>query len=392
MLIGVAGKTNVGKTTFFSAATMVEAEIADRAFTTIKPNIGVSYARAKCACTKLGVKCAPVNSLCIDGNRLIPVKLIDVAGLVEGAHMGKGLGNQFLSDIMEADALIHVVDFSGASDTHGNPAGDGQGDPVRDIEFFERELDYFIAGILERSLLQLKRKLQQDKQTKLESLIYAQLSGLKISFDQIKDILKETAFTFDSDREAVLSFASEARKACKPIVIAANKCDLPAARENFRRLKGGINAPAVACSSESELALRRAAQKNVIEYLPGDADFSVIKEVDDRQGKALEFIRDVMRELGNTGVQQAINTAVFDLLGMVVVYPAANITHLSDSKGNVLPDAFLVKRGTTLKDFAGMVHTAMAERFIGGFDLKKRKLGADYILQDGDVVEILFRK
>ncbi len=84
---------------------------------------------------------------------------------------------------------------------------------------------------------------------------------------------------------------------------------------------------------------------------------------------------------------------VFDVLGYVAVYPVANIHKLTDKNGNVLPDVFLVKKGTTLKDFALKIHSDMANRFIGGISYESsQKLGADYELKDGDIIEILFGK
>jgi hypothetical protein len=149
MKIGVVGKTNVGKSTFFSAATMVDVDISNRIFTTIKPNVGVSYARTNCAEKELGLKCSPRNSKCENGVRLIPISLVDVAGLVPDAHLGKGLGNQFLSDLMEAEGLIHVLDLSGTTDAGGNPTSGY--DPEKDILFLEKEIDYWIEAILKKN-------------------------------------------------------------------------------------------------------------------------------------------------------------------------------------------------------------------------------------------------
>src|SRR2546428_9611000 len=113
MEIGLVGKTNVGKSSFFKAATMIDVEISDRTFVTIKPNIGITHVSTKCVCEELKLKCNPRNSQCINHTRLIPVKLLDVAALVPGAHEGRGLGNQFLNDLIPANILIHVVDISG---------------------------------------------------------------------------------------------------------------------------------------------------------------------------------------------------------------------------------------------------------------------------------------
>ncbi len=113
MQVGIVGKPNAGKSTFFSAATLTVVPIANYPFTTIKPNRGISYLRTRCVCRELGVQDRPRNSRCVDGERFIPVELIDCPGLVPGASTGRGLGNQFLDDLRKADALIHVIDARG---------------------------------------------------------------------------------------------------------------------------------------------------------------------------------------------------------------------------------------------------------------------------------------
>jgi len=390
MLIALCGKSNCGKSTFFTASTMVDAEISNRIFTTIKPNRGVTYARSECPCKRLGVNCEPQNSRCVDGVRYVPVKLIDIAGLVPGAHKGRGLGNRFLSDIMEADALIHIVDISGATDQDGNPVKPGSHDPVLDIEMLPKEIDYWILDILMKVWPQLSRKAEAEKGN-IASLLAKQLTGLKITEEQIKEALKEAPVNSGSQEEELLKFVEALRKQSKPILIAANKIDVPEGEENFRRLEE-TEYKAFPCSGDSELALRKAAEAGMIKYNPGDGKFEVTGDLNEGQKKALEKIRVMLEKHGSTGVQDIIDKAVFGLLGMITVYPVANISKLSDTKGHILPDAHLVKKGTTLKEFAEKVHSTMAEHFIGGIDVNRRKVGADYELQDGDVIEILFRK
>ncbi len=390
MEIGVAGKTNVGKTTFFSAATLIDAEISNRIFTTIRPNVGISYARVKCKCQELNVRCNPNNSICRNGSRFIPIKLIDIAGLVPDAHLGKGLGNQFLSDIMQASCLIHVIDASGSTDIEGNICKAGTHDPLEDIEFFEKELDFWIAGILQRNLATIARKAEATKE-KPEKALHGQLSGLGISEDDIRHAITATDFSLPDGRN-LMEFVSAVRKKSKPLIIAGNKADMETSEKNIEKLKekGFKVAP---CSSAGELALRKAAEKGLIEYMPGDSDFRIKNGLSEEQKKALEYIRkNVLEKYGGTGVQQAINAAAFDLLEMIVVYPVANISKLTDTKGNVLPDAFLVKKGTNLKEFASKIHTHLAERFVGGMDINRKKVGSDYILNHGEVIEILFEK
>ena len=119
MIIGVVGKANVGKSTFFKAATLAEVEIGNYPFVTIKANSGVGYVKVKCVDQEFGVQCDPRKGYCKNGIRFVPVELIDVAGLVPGAHEGKGMGNQFLDDIRQADVLIHVIDGSGGTNEKG---------------------------------------------------------------------------------------------------------------------------------------------------------------------------------------------------------------------------------------------------------------------------------
>ncbi|MEM7822721.1 MAG: redox-regulated ATPase YchF [Candidatus Aenigmatarchaeota archaeon] len=382
VLIAIGGKSNTGKSTFFSAATAHEVEISNRIFTTIKPNRGIAWVQKACPCQRLGVRCAPKNSRCINGIRYIPIQLLDVAGLVPGAHEGRGLGNQFLDEMMDADAIIHIVDLSGGTDQDGNPIKPGTRDPNDDIITFEQEIDFWFLGILERAWDSIKRKVTLEKK-KLEDVIAEKFSGIRIDRDAVKKAIESTEFSLN-DKKA--EFVSSLRKISKPIVIAGNKADMPEAKKNLK------NVNAIPVSADAELALIRAAQKGIIEYRPGDSDFKIIKSIEPGQEKVLLYIREsVLKPFGSTGVQRILNHVVFDVLGYIVVYPVANISKLTDNAGNVLPDAFLVKKGTKLRDFAYMVHKEIGEKFIGGLGLDKKRLGADYELKDGDIVEILFK-
>ena len=389
--LAIVGKTNSGKSTFFSAATLVDAEIASRPFVTIKPNRGVAYLRAECPCKEFGVKCQPRNSKCVDGTRLIPIDVIDVAGLVPGAHLGRGLGNQFLDDLIRADALIHVVDVAGATDEQGNPTQPGTRDPVEDVTFFETELEYWLLGILKRGLEASKGRLRQPGADPA-SILHDRLSGLGIELESLKAILKNHPIGPDSGDEELLEFIAELREVSKPITLAANKIDLPHAKENLDRLKETFpDMLIVPVSAEAELALRRAAEKGLIEYTPGDPDFEIKTPLPEPQKKALEMIRErVLQPYGSTGVQEIIDRTVYDFLNMVVVYPVASHTHLTDTRGAVLPDAHVVPPGTTVRQLAYRIHTDIGEKFIGAIDARtKRKLGEDHVLKNGDVIEIL---
>lgn len=387
MLLGICGKTNVGKTTFFSACTMVDAEISNRVFTTIEPNKGVTYVRAKCPCSERSTRCNPQNSKCVDGTRYVPVRVVDIAGLVPDAHLGKGLGNQFLSEIMTADALIHVVDISGSTDIYGNPCPLGEHDPREDIEFFARELHYWIYGILKKNLGHISKRVA-SAQDKFSDMIYKQLSGLNLTLENVEDSINATQLTVDSSEEKFLLFIELLVKKNKPVVMAANKMDLPGADKIFEGLKG--KPFMVGCSAEAELALRRAAEHRLISYMPGDKDFEIMGNPTERQRQALETIRkNVLQRFSSTGVQNVIDAAVFSLLDMIVVYPVENEHKLSDKKGNILPDAILIKRGSTALDLAYRVHEDIGKKFISAMDARTGKsVSASYPLKDGDIISI----
>ncbi|MCK4328113.1 MAG: redox-regulated ATPase YchF [Candidatus Diapherotrites archaeon] len=371
MKIGVVGSPNAGKTTFLNAACLTEAEMAAYPFTTIKPNRGTAVVRAKCPCKELGVEHC-------DGKRLVPIAMVDVAGLVPGAHEGKGMGNQFLSDLADADALIHVVDASGRSDTEGNP---GNGDPVKDVEFLEDEIEQWMLGILMDKWDSLKRKIEM-KTVKPWQAVHEQLSGLKVREEDVKKAVKELGVDSNATEKQLLEVVKKVRK---PILVAANKMDLPESEENIKRLDN-----AVACCAEAELALRRANESNLISYSPGDASFDVGSEVPEKQKKALDFIKSLLAKFGSTGVQKAIDGAAYGLLDLIVVYPVEDENKLTDKKGRVLPDAYLVPKGSTALDLAYRVHTEIGEKFVGAVDARtKKRVGKDYELKNGDVIRIL---
>jgi ribosome-binding ATPase YchF (GTP1/OBG family) len=389
MEIGIVGKPNVGKSTLFKAMTMADVEIANFPFTTIKPNVGVGFARRPCVCKDFGLSCNPRNSSCIEGVRFIPVKLIDVAGLVPGAHEGKGLGNQFLDDLRQADALIHVVDIAGRTDDLGNPA-EGH-DPENDIRFLEEEIDSWFAGILTRNWAKIYQQVKHLGK-KMVAELTTQLSGLEVTEADVKSALRDTGLEENVDwtDSDIRRFAAALRKAGKPIMLCGNKIDLD--KGNFERLSAKYQIKP-ACA-EAELGLRNAAAAGLVHYLPGDSNFQVLKEMNEKQQKALDFIdKNVMKRFGSTGVQSCLNAVVFDVLKQIVVYPVENENKLSDSKGNVLPDVHLLAEGSTAEDLAYRVHTDLGDRFIGAIDCRtKKKIGRDHVLKDGDVIKIIVRK
>jgi ribosome-binding ATPase YchF (GTP1/OBG family) len=397
-IVGLVGKANVGKSTFFAAATLKPVEIAAFPFTTIKADRGVGYIRAPCVCKELGVQDNPQNSACVDGIRLIPVDLIDTPGLIPGAHMGKGLGNQFLDDVRRADALIVVADASGATDINGQPTDLLSHDPLEDVQMFEEEFDLWLRALLTKDWDSIVRTAQAKKEN-IDKHLEEKLTGLGISRPQIAQALQMANLDgFKSGqwtKEDFTQFASVLRKVSKPLIVAANKADREGADVNVQRIRDA-GYRVVATCAEAELALRRAAEAGLVDYTPGDKDFKVKtpEKLTEGQTRALELLREkVFKKYGSTGLQQAINEAFFSLLDMITVYPVENSEKLSNHHGHVLPDCFLVPRGTTAKQFAAVIHTDLAEGFIYAVDARtKKRLGDTYILEDRDVIQIVSAK
>jgi len=393
-LLGIVGKPNTGKSTFFSASTLAPAEIANYPFTTIKPNRGIGYARTPCVHEEFNVKDNPSNSLCLDGVRLIPVEFIDCAGLVPGAWEGKGLGNQFLDEVRRADALIHIIDASGGTDCEGRLCKVGEHDPMEDVKFLEHEITMWMASIIKKDWPKIARTVEADSKD-LFSMLEERLSGLSIRRNHILEALRKAGLTEKvaswSDDEFLI-FVDTLRQIAKPMIIGANKLDLPFAEENLEKLKksGYIVVP---CCAEAELALRRAAEKQLIDYKPGDCNFKILKpeKLSDTQIKALETIREkILLKNGSTGVQEAVNTAFYKLLNMITVFPVEDLEHLSDHNGRVLPDAYLVPYGTTARQLAYLIHTELGQGFIYAVEAReKKRVGEDYVLKDRDVLSIV---
>jgi len=393
LIIGLLGKANVGKSTFFNAATDSSIPIANFPFTTINPNIGVAFVRVTCVCKELGVSDNPITSQCIGGIRYIPIKLIDVAGLVPGAHSGRGLGNKFLDDARQADVLIHVMDISGSTDVEGRPVNPGEGNPLFDLEFIEDEFDLWIRSLILRDWDKIIRESENLKQ-RIETVLSSRLSGLSINEQLIKNsldyisLIKKPSEWTDED---LLILSKQIRTRSKPIILAANKADITSSDINIEKLKK-LERPFFPTVCEAELLLRRAAHKNLIYYLPGDSIFEIKQPetLSNKQNEALEVVSNILHKFGSTGVQQVINHACFEILRNIVVYPVEDEYKFTDKKGNILPDARLISNESTAKDLAYLIHNDLGKGFLYAIDSRtKQRIGAEHKLKNGDIIKIV---
>jgi len=391
MQIGLLGKANVGKSTFFSAATETPVQIGNFPFTTIQPNVGIAYVNTTCACKHFKIEHR--NPLCVYGMRFIPVKLVDVAGLVPGAHEGKGLGNQFLDDARQAEVLIHIVDISGSTDIQGQPVSIGTHDPREDIKFVEDEFDFWFKQILEREWPKISKEIEK-KSTKLVNGITDRFSGLGVKDYQVHEVLQNLDLLTKKPTEwndsILTKFAQMLRKKTKPMLIAANKADLCKDLDITNELHKDRDI--VNCSAETELLLKKAAKANLIDYIPGNEKFVMNKNVDlsPPQKEALNLVERVLSKLNSTGIQTALNSAIFRVLKLIVVFPVEDETRLSNKDGKVLPDAKLLSENATAKNLAETIHQDIAKGFLYAVDVKtKQRIGADHQLKNGDVIKIV---
>ncbi len=388
MLVGIIGKPSCGKSTFFKSLTLADVEIASYPFTTIKPNRGTSFVRVECVEKEFNVKCNPREGYCIDGIRFVPVELLDVAGLVPGAYEGKGMGNQFLDDLSQANVLVHVIDISGSINEKGESVKPLSYNPENDVLFLEKELDMWFFQIIKKGWVKFIRQVTMEHRELYKS-VAKQLSGLGVNEQIADEVIKSFSKTPETDEE-LLQLASLIRKKTKPIIIAANKIDVEGSFENFERLKDRFkDYIIIPCSAESELSLREASKKGLIKYVPGDSKFEIIGELNEKQKNALKFFEDnILKKYGNTGVQNVLDKAVFELLKYIAIFPGG-LSKLGDSQGRILPDCFLFPQDTTALEFAFKIHTDIGNKFVKAIDVKKRiPIGKEHKLKNRDVIEI----
>ncbi len=394
--VGLIGKTNAGKTTFFNSATLGVEEISTYPFTTKQPKVGNASVLSLCVHREFNVKDSPKNSRCIDGWRFVPIELVDLPGLIKGAWQGKGLGNQFLSVAAQSDVLLHVVDASGSIDSTGRLAEPGTGDPIADVADVEEEMVLWYLKLFEGNRDKIVRSINSGSET-VQSVTEI-FRGIGVKEWHVKKALHDNGLENrkieEFESEETRQFTSTLREISKPTLIVANKVDLSSAADNFKRLREhNKHMLVVPCSADAELTLRRAQVKGLIKYFPGDERFEINEKtsLNEKQKWALNFIRkDILGEYLQTGVQFALNVAVFKLLNMNVVYPVADQSKLSDKNGNVLPDAYLMRNGSSIEDLANEIHTDLAKGILYAIDIRSGlRLPINYLIKDRDVLSIV---
>ncbi len=392
-LIGIVGKPSSGKSTFFNAATLAGAQTAEYPFTTIEANEAIGYVTTECPCKELDISCSPNNSICNGGTRMIPVKLLDVAGLVPGAHQGKGMGNKFMDDLMQASVLIHVIDCSGKTNEKGEPSDCF--DPSEEISFLRDETSLWLYGIISKNWFKITRKAKMEHKDMIKT-ISENLSGLGIKETHVRDAIEKLELDVGNldklDDDMLKRLAYRLREISKPIIIAANKMDLPSSGKNLEMIKEKFKEMIIVpTSSAIELGLRKADSSGIIDYSPGSSSFTIKDEssLTDEQKKGLALMSDYIDRNGSTGVQECLNRAVFDLLDQIVAYPVENENRYSDKQGNVLPDALIVPKGTDAKNLAYHIHSDIGDTFIHAVDCRKHmRIGADHKIAHKDIIKI----
>ena len=363
MKLGIVGLPNVGKSTLFNSLTKAGAESANYPFCTIDPNVGVVT--------------VPDERLNVLGEmyhtkKIIPaaIEFVDIAGLVKGASKGEGLGNQFLANIREVDAIVHVVRcFEDSNIVHV----DGSIDPLRDIETINLELIFSDLEILERRISKAVRAARNDKTIAKELALMERIKA------HLEDGKSAKSFDDINDEDAQQWLESYKLLTYKPVIFAANVAEDDLADDG--------------ASNAGVQAVREYAKREDCEVFVVCAEIEQeIAELDDDEKNMF------LEELGlkESGLEKLIK-ASYSLLGL--------ISYLTAGEPEVR--AWTIKKGTKAPQAAGKIHSDFERGFIraeivsyddlmacGTYNAAKEKglvrlEGKEYVVQDGDI--ILFR-
>jgi len=390
--VALAGKPNAGKSTFYTAATMADVDVANYPFTTIDANRGVTHVRTECPCLDRDERCG--NENCRDGKRYVPVELLDVAGLVPGAHEGKGLGNQFLDDELTNAVVLNVVDASGATNAGGRRSVEvGARRPLDDVDFIEEEMDLWARGDRRPQLGGRRATVARSPDFDLEAAVTDLLTGFGATEHDVTAVLRELSTpTIRRRGPTRTARRSRGRSGVGPSRSSSSPTRVDAAPGGGRpppRGDGQAGGPGHG-GRRARPAPRRGSRRRRLRPGRGDVTWSATSRRPTREG--LEAIRGAMAEYGGTGVKTALNAAVYDLLDRITVFPVQDASKWTDGTGNVLPDAFLLPAGGSPRtwDLAYAVHTDIGEGYLHAVDARSsRRIGESHELSEGDVVKIV---
>ncbi len=384
--IGLIGKPNAGKSTLFSAITSIDVDIANYPFTTIKPNVGVSFIKDKCPEDEINEKCNPREGKCINGIRYIPVEIIDVPGLIEGASEGKGMGNEFLDNIRDADIIINLFDASGLTDKEGN-ASENKHNPVEDLTFVNNEILKWIHSKISKDWTKFARK-EDNSSERMELKMLKKAATFGLNEKDMFLIISKEKFPdklINWSDETINNFCSSIIKYVKPIFNVGNKSDLINS-EDKKNIENTIG-KTYFISAEYELIIEKAYKNG---YITSDTmDFEYKEKSGPEQKKILNEIKNKFINGEIMGFYDVL-TGIIKSLGYIVVYPVLDEAKWTDKAGNVLPDALLLKDGDNALDLAYKIHTDIGENFIRAINGRtKRVIGKDYKLLNNDVIKII---
>jgi ribosome-binding ATPase YchF (GTP1/OBG family) len=384
--IGLIGKPNAGKSTLFSAITSIDVDIANYPFTTIKPNIGISFIKDKCPEAEINAKCNPREGRCIEGIRYIPVEIIDVPGLIEGASEGKGMGNEFLDNVRDADIIINLFDATGLTDVEGNPSEESH-DPMDDVRFVHKEIVNWMNGKISKDWQKFARK-EDNSTERMEMKMLQKAATFGLNEKDVFLIMNREKFPdklIHWSDEDINRFSEGILKYIKPVFNIGNKSDL-VPEDKLNRFSDTPDKTYL-ISAQYELLIEKAFKNGYINLDGTDFTFT------EKSGEAQKTVLNGIRSKLESGIIMRfydVLTMITKSLGYIVVYPVLDEAQWEDKNGNVLPDAYLMKEGETALDLAFKIHTDIGKNFIRAVNGRTRRvIGKDYKLLNNDVIKVI---